>query len=61
MAILRTELIGNDPHFSNCYDVLADAVADLDELSAAGVGSLAYIRADGKTYVKTASGWEVVT
>lgn len=60
MAILRTELIGNDPHFSNCYDVLADAVADLAELPAAGVGSLAYVRADSKVYVKTTTGWEAV-
>lgn len=61
MAILRTELIGNDPHFSNCYDLLVDDVADLAGFPAAGVGSMALVREDGKVYVKADTGeWEVV-
>jgi hypothetical protein len=60
MAILRTEKIGNDPHFSSCYDILADAVADLAEFPAAGVGSMAYVLATGKVYVKKASEWAEV-
>lgn len=58
MAILRTEIVGRDPHFSSCYDILADEVSDLAEFPA-GAGSMALIRDDGKVYVKTDAGeWE---
>ena len=59
MSILRTEIVGRDPHFSNCYDLLVDDVADLADFPAAGTGSMALVREDGKVYVKADTGeWE---
>lgn len=42
------------------FDCLVDTEQDLQELAWMGEGSLAYVRADSKVYVKSATGWEAV-
>lgn len=59
--VLREEYVGYDQQQGAVKDYLVDAATDLANLNNAGVGSLAYIRASGDIYVKTATGWEVVT
>lgn len=72
MAILRVELVENgkpqldgygNTAVQNVYDILADEFDDLEALTSAGVGSMAYTRqaSDGnQKWVLTENGWEAV-
>lgn len=72
MAILRVELVENgkpqldgygNTFVENVYDILADEKDDLEALTSAGVGSMAYTRqaeSGNQKWVLTDGGWEAV-